>query len=257
MTRKMAVLGFPIEHSLSPIIHSKAMDILGISGSYERFSVNEDELAHFLDSHENGEWRGFSLTMPLKEEGFRLSEPCDEGCKLTQVVNTLVKSPNGWHSYNTDVSGFRFLLEDKEFKSVSILGTGGTARAALFAVKREVDEIEIYRRNAKNDALCSNIFPNVVFREWHELSDAFNNQLLVNATAASANDEIRSYGRQVPIAIDAVYAPWPPPLLAFQEKTTYFSGKDLLVAQALEQISLFHNLTFDKDEMFKSLRSLI
>ncbi len=257
MIHKMAVLGFPIEHSLSPIIHSKAMDILGISGSYERFSVNEGELATFLESHEYPEWRGFSLTMPLKEEGFRLSEPRDDACKLTQVANTLVKSTKGWLSYNTDVSGFRFLLEDKEYKSVSILGTGGTARAALFAVKREVDVIEIYRRNAKNDALCLNINPNVVFREWHELSDAFNNQLVVNATAASANEEIRSYGRQVPIAIDATYAPWPPPLLAFQEKSMYFSGKDLLVAQALDQISLFHNLTLDKVEMFKSLRSLI
>lgn len=257
MTRKMAVLGFPIEHSLSPIIHSKAMEILGINGSYERFSVKEGELAPFLEAHEVPEWHGFSLTMPLKEEGFRLSEPSDEASKLTQVSNTLVKSTKGWLSYNTDVSGFRFLLEDKEYRSVSILGTGGTARAALLAAKREVDVIEIYRRNAKNDDLCSSINPNVVFRDWHELSDAFRNQLLVNATAASANEDIRSYGRRVPIAIDAVYAPWPPPLLAFQEKATYFSGKDLLVAQALDQISLFHNLSLDQVEMFKSLRSLI
>ncbi len=257
MISKMAVLGSPIEHSLSPLIHNKAMEILGISGSYQRFTVTEKDLAVFLAEHDEPEWQGFSLTMPLKEEAFRLGISSDEATRKTQVSNTLVNSPKGWLAYNTDALGFEFLLKDQVYKSVSVLGTGGTARAALFAISKDVEFVEVYRRSSKNDRICLDINSKIVFRDWQELSDSFRNHLLINATAASANDELKALGRQVPVAIDAVYAPWPPPLLQFQKNATYFSGKDLLVAQALDQISLFHRQPIDKKVMFESLRSFI
>lgn len=257
MSRRMAVLGFPIEHSLSPIVHSKAAEILGISFSYERFAVRENELAGFLAKHNEPQWRGFSLTMPLKEEGFKLGHPSDKGTELTGVANTLVNSSRGWLAYNTDISGFEFLLEPTEYKSVSILGTGGTARAALFAIGKEVEEIEIFRRSAKNDELCLAINSRIVFRDWSDLADAFDNDLLINATSASANNEIRQNGRRVKIALDAVYAPWPPPLLDHQQGAAYFSGKDLLVAQALDQVSIFNEVSFNKRELYKAIRGVI
>ncbi len=253
---KFAVLGSPIDHSLSPTIHLKAMEILGVRGEYERFDVTEVQLIDFLKSLD-AQWRGLSLTMPLKEIACSVGKASDEAALLTQVGNTLVASPEGWLAFNTDASGFAFLIERSEFENVAILGSGGTARAALFAIRDKAQQIEIYRRSHKNDEALQRISQQVKFFDWSNLSNAFQSQLVINATSVTANEDITRVAKQVPFAIDATYAPWPPPLFASQKGTNYWSGKDLLVAQALGQIKLFHDVNFDEQQLFDALRAAI
>ncbi len=253
---KFAVLGSPIDHSLSPTIHRKAMEILGITGEYGRFNVSEDSFVEFLKTHEDA-WEGFSLTMPLKEIACSVGKPSDEAALLTQVGNTLIASPDGWLVFNTDASGFSLLTEGLDFERVAIFGSGGTARAALFAVRDQAKEIEIYRRSAKNDEALRRISQKATFCNWSNLSKAFQSQLVINATSVSASEDIARVAEQVPYAIDAIYSPWPPPLFASQKSANYQSGKDLLVAQALGQIELFHNVNFDERELFGALRASI
>jgi shikimate dehydrogenase len=253
---KFAVLGSPIDHSLSPTIHRKAMEILGITGEYERFNVSEDSFVEFLESHK-GDWSGFSLTMPLKEIACSVGKASDEAALLTQVGNTLIASPDGWLAFNTDATGFSLLTDGFDFERVAILGSGGTARAALFAIRNQAKEIEVYRRSAKNDEALRRISQDATFCNWSNLSKAFQSQLVINATSVSASEDIARVAEQVPYAIDAIYSPWPPPLFASQKGANYKSGKDLLVAQALGQIELFHNVSFDKRELFDALRASI
>ncbi|MEY3430871.1 MAG: hypothetical protein RJB30_803, partial [Actinomycetota bacterium] len=121
-----AVLGSPIEHSLSPLLHQRAYEFLGIAGSYNRFRVEESELAAFLERHKPGQWRGFSLTMPLKERALEVANRIEASAIKANAINTLVASEDGWTGFNTDVRGFASLLENLSFESVSILGAGGT-----------------------------------------------------------------------------------------------------------------------------------
>ena len=253
---KFAVLGSPIDHSLSPTIHRKAMEILGITGEYERFTVTEDSFVEFLESHK-GAWDGFSLTMPLKEIACSVGKASDEAAILTQVGNTLIASADGWLAFNTDATGFSLLTEGLDFERVAILGSGGTARAALFAIRAQAKEIEVYRRSSKNDEALRRISQEATFCNWSNLSKAFQSQLVINATSVTANEDITRVAKQVPFAIDATYAPWPPPLFASQKGANYQSGRDLLVAQALGQIKLFHDVNFDEQQLFDALRAAI
>lgn len=262
--KKYAVLGSPIEHSLSPELHNFLYKKLAIAAHYERFQVRRNNLAEFLHLHNKPEWHGFSLTMPLKEEALPLCSSIDNEAVLAGAVNTIVKEASGWKGYNTDVIGFRFLInrfmnvDSARIDSgkVSILGAGGTARAALVALREMNCEIEVFRRSAFRDEglLQSNSRARV--REWDEIGDAFSSAILINCAPFEAFNSQRDLPEFNIFLIDALYNPWPTPLMAKNEGTN-FSGKDLLVAQAIPQMELFLNIELDYEEEFKELRSII
>ena len=105
---RAAVLGSPIDHSLSPLLHRSAYEALGLRDwSYDRFAVGgpgEPTLAEFLDGL-GPEWLGFSVTMPLKEEAARLLTDVDPIARTLRSVNTVLPGPAGWRGTNTDVYG--------------------------------------------------------------------------------------------------------------------------------------------------------
>ena len=130
-----AVLGSPISHSLSPRLHMSAYRSLDISGQYVSFDVPAGTLGNFLNEKNSG-WTGFSLTMPLKEEVLLVADEIDPLVKRIQCGNTLVRRDNKWILYSTDVLGFQQAWSSSNSakpKSVLILGSGATARAAAAA----------------------------------------------------------------------------------------------------------------------------
>ena len=132
--RRCAVLGSPIEHSLSPALHAAAYASLGLNWSYERVEVDQKQLAPFVDSLD-ASWRGLSLTMPLKEAVLELGE-VDELARLAGAGNTLILEAGTRRVYNTDVGGLTWAVgrDAAPVPRVTILGAGATARAALIAV---------------------------------------------------------------------------------------------------------------------------
>ncbi|NDC51721.1 MAG: shikimate dehydrogenase [Actinobacteria bacterium] len=252
---KLAVLGSPINHSLSPQIHSEAYRLLGIEASYERFQVEEESFSTFMKSH--ADWNGFSLTMPLKSVGVEVCKSLSDSVMATGAVNTLIARDSSWFGYNTDVLGFEFLLQNRDLRSVSVLGAGGTAKAALFALGLKGFGATVYRRNPQRDSLLMKSNPKVEIRPWDEVEEAFSSKLLINALPNSAFDsELKMYRAKGDV-MDSLYHPWPTPLGLTTDTQRYSSGKDLLVAQALFQIELFANVTIEKEEFFSQLRSKI
>lgn len=254
---RLAVLGSPIEHSLSPIIHDAAYKYLGITAQYEKFEVRESGFSEFILEHPADIWRGFSLTMPLKEIAFEAASKFEPRALQAGAINTLVANEGSWRGFNTDVSGFSGLFKSIEFEEVSILGAGGTARAALVALSDYPAKIKVYRRSSKRDTSLFKANANIEISDWGSLSSAFKCDLLINCTPAGALDALAESPGKIAAAIDSLYSPWPPPLFRLAKAATFFSGKDLLVSQAIEQISLFSNSDFARDDMFKRLRSLI
>ena len=129
MTNHYAVLGSPISHSKSPLIHSTIFSHLTTDADYTSHDVID--LAGFLKS--NRGLSGLSVTMPLKDQAFAIANDLDFWAQRTESVNTLKKTESGWAGYNTDVFGLRQAASNLTFQSVSVLGTGATARSALAA----------------------------------------------------------------------------------------------------------------------------
>lgn len=257
-SNRLAVLGSPISHSRSPLIHALAYRELNFSATYEKFEVTAETFEEFIAEHSTSEWRGFSLTMPLKDVASQVISKTESMVKVATAANTLVSQDGEWVAYNTDIFGFKYLLE--KFKllnnstSVSILGAGGTARAAIVALENHIGTIKLFRRSPERDPGILRANPKVEIVNWSEISTAFNSDVVINTLPESGIASLAGKIRKVSFVVDALYHPWPT-LLGKVQGENFLSGKDLLVAQAIKQIELFTGMTFDRDEMFKKLRT--
>jgi shikimate dehydrogenase len=259
---KLAVLGAPITHSLSPKIHSAAYRLLGVDAQYDRFEVSSSSFFDFMSDHLPDEWKGFSLTMPLKELSLNICTEVEESARKISAINTLVSSSNGWIGYNTDISGFIYLLKQYEsmqgeLENIAILGGGGTAKAALSALDSLGATAKIYRRDGKRDPALRASSAGVEIVDWQKMEEAFTSSLLINTLPSSAFDTSEILRIPKGKVIDSLYYPWPTPLMTLADDQVIYTGKDLLVSQALYQIELFTGLTFDKSDFFSKLRQLI
>ena len=135
---RCAVLGDPIDHSLSPVIHRAAYAALGLDGwQYDAEQVPSGGLAGFLDGLDPTTWRGLSLTMPLKREAVPLLGSYDEWVGATGACNTVLLEPDGSrHGLNTDVTGALMVLgeHDVPMERAVVLGGGATATSMLLAL---------------------------------------------------------------------------------------------------------------------------
>ena len=139
VTHRAAVLGMPIEHSLSPVLHTAAYAALGLSGwDYGRYAVDEAGLPGFVAGL-GPEWVGLSLTMPLKRVALDVADEVTPDTAAIGAANTLVRRGAGWLAANTDVAGIEQALRAVGVTAVEravVVGAGGTAQAALAALRR-------------------------------------------------------------------------------------------------------------------------
>ena len=261
MIKRAAVLGSPISHSLSPLIHNHAYSLLEYPAIYQAIEVKSGELTEFLTSElARSEVLGFSLTMPLKEELAQLSIPAlqvDARAKEINSANTIYKEGQSWKVSSTDVDGFEFLLKELSFSTVSILGAGGTARAAIASLRDRDVKIEIFRRSASRDASLSSaaMSSQIEIYDWDNCARAWKSDLVINTIPS---DQVLSISKEFcspKILLDATYSPWPPGLTKQQldAKGLLISGLQLLAAQAVYQISLMTQIDFDKTWLYNEL----
>ncbi|MFZ1410361.1 MAG: shikimate dehydrogenase, partial [Micropruina sp.] len=127
---RCAVVGSPIGHSLSPVIHRAAYTALGLEWDYQAIELQPPEFGPFVDGLDEP-WRGLSVTMPLKEEAARCGEPSDD-VRLTGAANTVILEQQGRRVYNTDIAGFGEALASAGIPAglpALIVGNGATARS--------------------------------------------------------------------------------------------------------------------------------
>ncbi len=255
MRNRLAVLGSPIGHSQSPLIHSAAYAALGLNWSYERCEVGEGALANFLSAC-GPEWRGLSLTMPLKVEALALAHELDTAARITGAVNTvLFRMVDGTRQvigFNTDVAGIVNSLAENGITRASrvlILGGGATAGSAIMAAAElgaECVRVAV-RTPAKAEALRPvavqagvaleiGTLQNVV----HSASDA---DLIISTLPGGSQPGIvfsADVIRQTPL-YDVAYSPWPSTVGAQWQAIDahVISGLGMLLHQALVQVRIF------------------
>lgn len=245
-----AVLGYPIDHSLSPILHNSAFKLLEISGSYSAIEVKSGQLHKFIQER-GGDFDYLSLTMPLKEEALDLEIGVDELGRRIQSLNTLIKKEGSWSATSTDGSGFIKALSNaghNRFEKVLILGAGGTARAVAGALDEIATSVDVMRRSVRRSPAIAACFQRIEcnFLEWDDLADLSGYDLVVNTTPSGAADLVaENLPRKVNgLLFDVLYKPWPT-LLARRWSDAggkVVGGYELLLYQGIDQLDLVTNL---------------
>ncbi|MDG9718185.1 shikimate dehydrogenase [Streptomyces sp. DH24] len=246
--RRAAVLGSPIAHSLSPVLHRTAYEALGLSGwSYDRFEVDEEALPGFV-AKLGPEWAGLSLTMPLKRAVIPLLDEVSETAASVEAVNTVVFTEDGRRlGDNTDIPGMVAALRERgieQVDSAAILGAGATASSALAALARIcTGEIVAYVRSEARAAEMrqwgERLDVEVRTADWADADRALHAPLVIATTPAGATDALSSAVPERPATLfDVLYDPWPTALAARWSAYggAVVSGLDLLVHQAVLQV---------------------
>ena len=244
-----AVLGDPISHSLSPVLHRAGYAALGAAWAatwtYEAVQVPSGGLEAFLDGLDDT-WRGLSLTMPLKREAIPLAASLSDRAKLAGAANTLVRAEGRWHGDNTDVPGAMDAIDERydgPIERAVILGGGATATSTGIAVAGlGATSITVLVRDPERAAATLDVLralptgPAITVGSLDERPYA---DILVSTIPAPAQTEqlVESWAN-VPVLFDVVYDPWPTPLTAAASGVVV-SGLDLLVHQAAHQFELF------------------
>ncbi|MDR0848439.1 MAG: shikimate dehydrogenase [Propionibacteriaceae bacterium] len=248
---KCAVIGSPISHSLSPVLHMAAYAWLGLDWTYERHEVSAEGVPAFLASL-GPQWRGLSATMPCKEAIVSCGRP-DSVVQALGVGNTLIfdgqaSDPATTRVANTDVLGIQSVLESlgvTNDDAVEVWGNGATARSALYALaNRGVGAVSVLARNSEKTASLAQDAKawglDVTEVDTH-LSDHSQPPAVVISTvpghAAIEHVERLAGTRAV---FDVLYNPWPTPLIqeAGRSGVHVATGLDLLAAQAVGQVLL-------------------
>ncbi|MEN3611892.1 shikimate dehydrogenase [Plantactinospora sp. ZYX-F-223] len=265
--RRAAVLGKPIAHSLSPVIHNAGYAAAGLTGwSYSAIECAEAELPDRVAGL-GPEWAGLSLTMPLKEAALAVAGEVSPVAAAIGAANTLVRRADGsWAADNTDVPGMVDVLTGAGVPAgaeVVLLGAGGTARAALaaavqLAARRVTCRVRRPAAGEELARLAGTLGLRFEIADWAAPVEPDGTDLVISTVPKGAADGIAAAARSwrpETVFFDVVYDPWPTPLAAAAAAAgcRIVSGLDLLLAQAVGQFEQFTGVPAPVSEMRSAL----
>ena len=262
---KAAVLGSPIQHSLSPVLHTAGYLALGLDHTYEAIEISEDSFHSFI-SNLDDDWMGVSLTMPLKVVASTVADHIAPLAQLTGTINTLVRAKT-LIGYNTDVYGIVQALGEfglKQASEMTIIGSGATARSSIAAAfELGVSQINLVARNsdaiAKCDMIATELGITLSSISANE-SDWLKSEIVINTTPVGVADAfIDQIEQPEGLLLDVVYDPWPTPLAQSWENGggAICPGYLMLLHQATAQFELFTGEQAPVEAMRTALLSAI
>lgn len=251
--RRFAVVGSPVEHSLSPVLHTAAYEQLGIQDAvYERHDVPAGSLVDFLETGQGRELRGLSVTMPGKPEAFALATEHDETSLRLGISNTLLRTGSGWRAENHDVHGIVAALRDHGSGrpvTGAVLGSGATALSALAALAelgvqrvllsaRSTHKLAPLERFAATRGVAVQLVP------WERHHEVLIAEVVVSALAIDGARAVAGQWRAQPdlsvpgVLLDVLYEPWPAPIAEVIQSSggEVADGLEMLAHQADMQL---------------------
>lgn len=277
---KFCLIGYPLGHSLSKVIHEAGFKSLGLQASYEVLETPPDNLVDRIKMLKTDGFKGFNVTIPLKLPISLFVNEVDKYADLARAVNTVyIDTDKTLKAYNTDVIGFKRAIPSDinlKGKKVAILGTGGAAHAACVALTEcEVEEIAFFTRNIPNSIQLMNYvrskFPTVNFNVY-QIENIRNLQeyaMLVNTTPLGMLGRGADYSPVEPYALqtlnkdavvyDVIYNPKKTVLIKEAQKLNLrtITGLDMLIYQAVAAQEIWFGRTPDfKDMKIAALEEL-
>jgi shikimate dehydrogenase len=269
MPKTFAVIGDPIDHSLSPNIHSAAFRELDLESSYIAYRIPKGELSDGIESLKKIKIDGFNVTIPHKIEMMKYLDKMDESCSIIGAVNTVTNTEGILKGYNTDMDGFLDPFKKKEIKiqdtKILLLGAGGAARAIVAGVAKEkAKHITIANRTlekANNLAQFANkigLDANAITIENIE-NDLKGYDIIVNATSIGLKNEPSPISlesiKPETVVYDIVYMPMNTDFLkkAKERGAKIIYGYEMLLGQAVRAFEIWHGIEAPYNAMKKAL----
>ncbi len=265
-TKTFAIIGDPIDHSLSPTIHNAAYRRLGMNCMYMAYRVRADELEEGVESLKEANIQGFNVTIPHKVSIMKYLDHYDQPCNIIGATNTVRMKDGVSYGYNTDMDGFLKPLIDRKVQlkdaNVLLLGAGGSARAAAFGfIKHKVNSIRVCNRTISKAELLSEFC-----REYGVSSDAgpipdsihAEFDIVVNSTSLGMGGgqptDVKNISPNTTV-YDIVYRPITTPLLkqASEAGAQIIPGWEMLLHQAELAFEILTDAKAPSDAMRRSL----
>ncbi len=269
MGKSFAVIGDPIDHTLSPNIHSAAFRELNLDCSYIAFRIPKGELEEGLEGLKKIKIDGFNITIPHKIEMMKYLDKIDESFSLIGAVNTVTNKDGSLKGYNTDMDGFLEPFKKKELNienaKVLLLGAGGAARAIVAGfAKEKANSITIANRTLENAEELSEFAKKIglvsnAIKIENVNDTAKNYDIIVNATAIGLKNEpspISLEGiNEKTIIFDIVYMPMNTDFIkkAKEKKAIIIFGYEMLLGQAVRSFEIWHDMEAPYNAMKKAL----
>lgn len=274
MAFKLGLIGYHLSHSISAVIHKAGLKSLGVDGTYEVLETAPEDLISRIKFLKSNNYDGFNVTIPLKVPMALFLDHVDKSADVSGCVNTIKIMPDKtFYGYNTDIHGFQNAIpldirRSLKGANVSIIGTGGAARAAAVSlIELGVSQINFYSRNIINSSNMVNYlrqtFPDTVFKLYQIQSEGelTNSAMVVNTTPIGMKGNSAD---QMPLgpAIIKKFAPntvvydviYNPSKTLFLQKAKDFgfetiNGLDMLIHQAAKAQEIWTGKTPDIDKM--------
>lgn len=269
---KFGLIGYPLGHSLSAVIHKAGFKSLGVDATYDILETDPEDLVERVKFFKRENFGGFNVTIPLKLPISLFVQEVDKYADIAGAVNTVKINPDKtFKGYNTDAMGFKKAIPasiDLKGADVALLGTGGASRAAVLALSElGVKYIGVYTRNIPNAmdymAYMRRKFPNIEF-ESHQIDsvrDLSKYDMLVNTTpigmlgrSADMTPIEENVLKTLPesaVVYDVIYNPKKTILLKLAENLGLetINGLDMLIYQAVSAQEIWFGRTPDFNTM--------
>ncbi len=265
---KFGLIGYPLGHSMSAVIHNAGFESLGVKASYEILETSPENLVDRIKSLKRDNYSGFNVTIPHKVPVALFVEEVDKYADVTGAINTVtISSDKSLKGYNTDVTGFKAAIPETinlANKTAAVLGTGGASRAAVMGLaEKGIKEIGIYTRSIPNSldymAYVRRKFPDITFTAYQidRMRDLSKYYILVNTTPIGmlgkaadmtpVEEEVLKTLPSEAVVYDIIYNPKKTILLKTAEKLGYntINGIDMLVHQAVAAQNIWLGRTPD------------
>lgn len=280
-TRVLGIIGDPVEHSLSPVMHNAAIAKLGLDYTYVPFPVAQANLEQAILGFAAVNVQGFSITIPHKQQIIPLLTEITEDAINIGAVNTVWRTSNGWKGTNTDVFGFiaplKTIVRDWTKVTPVILGHGGAARAVIaglanlgcpeiHVVGRNPDKLARFYQSWQHAPTISSLLK---IHNWEYLSSLISaTDLLINATpigmfphtdATPIDAKLMHKIKPDAIAYDLIYTPNPTQFLklAQAQGATIIDGLEMLVQQGVAALEIWLQQPVPVDTMRNSLKEYL
>ena len=269
MAKSFAVIGDPIDHSLSPNIHSAAFRELNLDSSYIGYRIPKGELEGGVEGLKKIKINGFNVTIPHKIEMMKHLDKMDESCSIIGAVNTVVNNEGVLKGYNTDMDGFLEPLKKRNItiqnSKVLLIGAGGAARAIVAGIAKEkAGSIDIANRTIEKannlSEFSTKLGLSASVKKIESIDTATENyDIIINATSIGLKDEpspITFEGiNEKTIVYDIVYAPMNTDFIkkAKTKNAIIIYGYEMLLGQAIRAFEIWHEMKAPYNAMKKSL----
>ena len=249
--KKFLVIGNPIEHSLSPLLHNYWIKNNNIEAVYEKQKLDENELKHLVSQVKEKKIEGINVTVPFKKAVIPFLDKLSDEAKKTQSVNTIYLSNNKTIGCNTDIVGFETSIKKSNYdlnnKEVLILGAGGVVPSIIFAlIRMKVSKIKISNRTKEKAENIKKLFKDIEIVEWDELP---NFDMIINATSLGLKNEDNinlnfSSVSKNKFFYDVIYNPRETNFLKVGKNlgNMILNGKMMFIYQAFSAFHIWHGI---------------